>query len=372
MIPMVSSVLYISPALPVGGLEKLIVRISALLAEKKTVRQYLVSLSDNNPISAEFDRSVEFFALPRKSKFHLAPVRRLRKLIREKQPEVIICLNFFSFLFAYLGCLGMKNKPRIFVFYQTTIHLNRKEFNLHKFYFSLLSKRDKVIAASVNQVNYTVETYGVSREFFEIIYNGVNTEYFTVPSPGWDRAAFRSQYGIPAGAKTIVMAAALRPEKNHTGALEALQILESKYHITAYLLIAGGGVMEQEIREHIKKRKLEDRAVLAGVQKDVRPVFWASDLFTLCSTSVETFSVAALEAMACGLPCVLTDIGGAREMISEGITGHVCDTSAEDIAAAWAKTLTEQYCAADIHKYIAANFSEPKMMNEYERIISEK
>ncbi|HPZ88504.1 MAG TPA: glycosyltransferase [Flavihumibacter sp.] len=266
----------------------------------------------------------------------------------------------------------MKNKPRIFVFYQTTIHLNKKEFNLHKFYFSLLSKRDKVIAASVNQVNYTVDTYGISKDFFKIIYNGVNTDHFTSMPANWDRDGFRAQYGIPSSAKLIVMAAALRPEKNHTGALEALQILENTHHIKAYLLIAGGGIMEQEIRQHIQQRGLTSRAILAGVQKDVRPVFWAADLFTLCSTSVETFSVAALEAMSCGLPCVLTNIGGAKEMIQEGVTGHVCETPAADIAAAWAKTLTEPYSTEAMHAYIVNNFSEPKMMAAYEKIFAEK
>lgn len=366
---MSSSVLYISPALPVGGLEKLIVRISSVFSDERNRKQFVVSLSENNPIAPEFDKSITIHALQRRSKFDLKPLKDLRRLIKTEKPEVAICLNFFSFLFIYLSSLGLKQKPRIVVFYQTTLHLNKKEHNLHKFYLSLLSKRDMVIAASKNQVKYTSDTYGVSNKIFHIIYNGVNINHFTVMPAGWDRNAFRAEKNIPPNAKTIVMAAALRPEKNHLGAVKALTILHEKYNIKAHLLIAGGGIMEKPIQEEVNRLNMQTYVSLAGMQKDVRPVFWASDLFTLCSTSVETFSVAALEAMACGLPCVLTNIGGANEMIVEGKTGHVCETSSEDIAAAWAKTLSETYLATDIHHYIETNFSETMMMDEYRKIL---
>jgi glycosyltransferase involved in cell wall biosynthesis len=107
----------------------------------------------------------------------------------------------------------------------------------------------------------------------------------------------------------------------------------------------------------------------AGLQSDLRPFYWSSDLFTLTSTNVETFSVAALEGMACGLPAVLTDIGGASEMIDPDINGLLTGTSDEAIAAAWNKALSGEYSKEKIHKYIDENFNAEKMISRYAKMM---
>ena len=73
------------------------------------------------------------------------------------------------------------------------------------------------------------------------------------------------------------------------------------------------------------RRELEvaDRVSFIGELDDVRPVLTALDVFVLPSTAVESFSNAALEAMAIGRPVILSDIGGAREMIDDGVEGYV-------------------------------------------------
>jgi glycosyltransferase involved in cell wall biosynthesis len=60
-----------------------------------------------------------------------------------------------------------------------------------------------------------------------------------------------------------------------------------------------------------------------GAVEDVRPVLAALDIFVLPSIEVESFSNAALEAMSMGRPVILSDIGGAREMITDGVEGYV-------------------------------------------------
>ena len=60
-----------------------------------------------------------------------------------------------------------------------------------------------------------------------------------------------------------------------------------------------------------------------GAVEDVRPVLAALDVFVLPSIAVESFSNAALEAMSMGRPVILSDIGGAREMINDGVEGYV-------------------------------------------------
>ena len=94
-------------------------------------------------------------------------------------------------------------------------------------------------------------------------------------------SAIRKTYAIPADAKVIVMTAALRIEKNHTGAVKALHLLHTVYNQKAYLLMVGDGVMKEEIIKLARELNLQDYVKITGMQKEVRPFYWASDLFTL-------------------------------------------------------------------------------------------
>ena len=165
------------------------------------------------------------------------------------------------------------------------------------------------------------------------------------------------------------MTAAFRPEKNHIGAIKSLQVLHSTYNQKAYLLFVGEGMLLEQCRGVAEKMGMSEFIKFAGLQSDVRPFYWASNLFTLCSTSVETFSIAALEAMACGLPVVLTNIGGASEMISEGLNGFLCEPDIADIAQKWSKALKFDFSAETIHDYVSNNFSAEKMIGEYTRTL---
>ena len=165
------------------------------------------------------------------------------------------------------------------------------------------------------------------------------------------------------------MTAAFRPEKNHIGAIKSLQVLHSEYKQKAYLLFVGGGMLLEQCRAVAEKMNMSEFIKFAGPQSDVRPFYWASNLFTLCSTSVETFSIAALEAMACGLPVVLTDIGGASEMISEGLNGFLCEPEVADIARKWSKALQFSFSPETIHDYVSNHFSSEKMIGEYRKTL---
>jgi glycosyltransferase involved in cell wall biosynthesis len=126
--------------------------------------------------------------------------------------------------------------------------------------------------------------------------------------------------------------------------------------------------MMADTKKLVAELGMQDYISFAGLQRDLRPFYQASDLFTLCSTNVETFSIAALEAMACGLPSVLTDIGGAREMITAD-NGFICETNDEDIAEKWHKALIISYDKEKIHAHVGSQFGAVKMIEEYKKIL---
>lgn len=357
-------ILYITPGLPVGGAEKFLVSLTNAL-KNHTRKQIIVTLSDNNPLEHEFDNSIEVLKLPRQSKWSLQPVIKLRKCIQEEKPDIIFCLNFFSYFFARVAIMGISSKEKVYISYHSTIHLNKKEHLLHKFYLATVKKNYKILTVSENQAILTSSTYQVDKSLFKTIYNGVDTNYWRLPLITDGKSAIRQQLEIPEDAKVIILTAGFRAEKNHAGAIRALSILHQTYQDKAYLLFVGDGHLSKEIKSQAEDSPVNRFIRFAGLQKDVRPYYWASDLFTLCSNSVETFSIAALEAMSCGLPAVLTDIGGANEMIVTGRNGFLCQPTDEDIANKWHMGLEQKFSAADIHQHVENSFSLEKMIEAY-------
>ncbi len=363
------TIVYLSPALPVGGAEKFLVSLTAHLAERGDTAQTVISLSDRNPIAREFNPAVRILPIPRNSRFSLQPLMTLRKTIREINPDIIFCINFFSYVFYRLASLGIPNTPRVFISYHSTIHVNAKDHRLHQLFFKLVRPSDTIVTVCQNQASYTIETYGVPEQLFQTIYNGIDTDVWRPVGSPLEKQAIRQQLRLPENGLVIVQTAGFRPEKNHLGAIAALGILHRKHGIKATLLMVGDGPMRPAIEAAIRASGISEYIILAGQQSDVRPFYHAADLFTLTSESVETFSIAALEAMSCGLPAVLTDIGGAAEMIKEGINGYLCSPEPEDIAEKWAMVLKTIPDKAQISAFVREQFHISQMTEAYEQLM---
>jgi len=361
-------ILYITPALPVGGAERFLLSLSGALIPD-TGKQWIISLSDINVLAPEITPGVEFLPLPRKSKFDLKPVKEIRRLIRTEQPEIVFCINFFSYFILRCALFGLRYKPRTIISYHSTQHVTRKEHWLHRLYARMLTKRDEVVAVSQRQADYTMRTYGIPQEKFEVVLNCIDTGYWKPDTTGNMRSAVRKQFDIPENAPVILLTAAFRPEKNHEGAIRALKLLHEKYDCKAYLLLVGDGVLRPAIETAAQGSGISSYIKLAGLQRDVRPFYQAADIFTLVSTSVETFSIAALEAMSSGLTGVLTDIGGASEMITPGVNGFLCEPEDEPIAQNWQKGLKSGFTKQDIHAYAYTHFRKEKMILSYKKIL---
>jgi glycosyltransferase involved in cell wall biosynthesis len=359
--------LYITPAFPVGGLEKLLILLANSFSGE-TEKQIVISLSNNNVLQHELKSDIQFVALPRKSRFDTSVILKLRKIIQAERPDAFISLNFFGYFFLKLAMIGIRPKIKSLIIYQTTIHENKKEHLLHKLYTSLLKKDDCIIAASRNQVKYTLENYRIPENKISVIYNGIDTNHWHLKRAG-DKDSVRNEYGIPTDAKVIVIAAAFRPEKNHVGAVRALQMLRENYEMNAYLLLVGDGNTKMQTEEITRQLEMQRYVKFAGMQKDLRPFYWAANVFSLCSYAVETFSVAALEAMSCGLPCVLTNIGGAAEMIQDGVNGFLCEPEDKSISDAWWKTLQAGFSPENIHQFLVDNFAAETMLEQYRKIL---
>jgi glycosyltransferase involved in cell wall biosynthesis len=361
-------ILYITPGLPIGGAETLLASLSNSLISE-TNKQIVVSLSNRKALENSFSKETEINYLPRNSKFDLKPIVDLRNLIIKEKPNLIFCINFFSYFIVRCALINIKSPPKRLIAYHSTVPINLKEDLLMFFYTKLLNRNDVLITTCKNQTNYTSYRYKIPIGLFNIIYNGIDTDYWKPISDDAIFKDFRDKYAIPHDAKVINMTASFRIEKNHIGAIKALHMLHKSYNCKPYLILVGAGSTLDKIESLVKELKMDEYVKFTGFQEDIRPLYWISDLFTLCSTHVETFSIATLEALACGIPIVLTDTGGASEMVIEGFNGFLCKQSESEISLAWFKALKQKFSKSEIAAYQQKNFNKIKMIEGYKKLI---
>src|ERR1700676_1640570 len=201
---MPKKIFYVVPAFPVGGAEKFLITLANSMVNE-TSQQTVVSLSTNNKLQGELDRSINFKPIPRKHKFDIASVRSLRKINNREKPEVIFCLNFFSYFFTRLAMAGLRTKSSIYISYHTTIHINKKEHFLHKFYTSILTHRDHILFVSRNQEVTTVKKYHIPGRFYDTIINGIELTRWKLPDDCNSAIATRQLSEIPENVPVISM-----------------------------------------------------------------------------------------------------------------------------------------------------------------------
>jgi glycosyltransferase involved in cell wall biosynthesis len=179
----------------------------------------------------------------------------------------------------------------------------------------------------------------------------------------------RKQCGASKNDLLIGICAALRPEKAHGDLLRALANLRER-GISAKVLIVGDGPERSTIEQTIAALNLSSSVFITGFKDDVRPYLAICDVIVLASHAIETFSIAALEAMAMGKPLVLTRIGGAEEQVIDGKNGFLYEPG--DIEALTDKLAglqlqsTRERMGSASRERVESLFSESRMMEQFE------
>jgi UDP-glucose:(heptosyl)LPS alpha-1,3-glucosyltransferase len=164
--------------------------------------------------------------------------------------------------------------------------------------------------------------FGTPEGKLHVIYNGVDLEDFHPRLRDAHRAAMREKLGIPQQALVHLFVGAGFERK---GVFRLLQAFARLPRSEAHLIVVGQDKARAHAERLAHKLGIASRTHFAGGQHDVRPWYGAADCFVLPSL-YDPFSNAALEAMACGLPAIVTRQCGTAEMIDSGKNGFVIDT----------------------------------------------
>ncbi len=229
---------------------------------------------------------------------------------------------------------------------------------------------NKTICVSNTVRDSVVRDYGFPANRTITIYNCVSVSKL-VPTESV-RATVRTRLGVGPCDFLLVCAARLSEIKRIDILLHALaRVLRDNLHCKC--VIVGDGPLREQLWEQAREMGLSDHVFFEGFREDVRPYLQAGSAFVLTSRA-EGLPLAVLEAMACGLPCVFTDVGGNAEAVADKVNGLVVPSGSIDaVADAISFLVTHPRECAQMSRMARVRacelFDIEKSMAEIERVI---
>lgn len=198
-----------------------------------------------------------------------------------------------------------------------------------------------IVADSQTVIDHVSKEEWISKKKFRLIYNGVETGLIheRLQRKKEDREVWRKRLGIGMMDPVFLNVGRLTTQKAQSLAIDGLALLRKKQP-NAHLVIIGDGSLLDTLKERARAAGLEASVhfLLSQNQPELFQVYNASDVFLLTSTR-EGFCIAAMEALAFGLPVLSTRVAGVIEYLREGVAGYFMERTPEDIAACMEKIL---------------------------------
>ena len=241
---------------------------------------------------------------------------RLRSWLKAQRPHAILCTGWYHpSLYIGLAAARLSGVPCLLRCESNLLRLRGAGARI----FQRLMLRQYAAVLPIGEMNRRYyRHFGVSEsEIFSAPYF-VDNARFAAAAGKADRAALRARWAIPKKAFCFLFAGKLE-EKKHPGAIiQAMAGIPS-----AHLLIVGAGPLESSLRTAAAEWKVSCSFTGFLNQTEIPGAYSAADCLVLPSDSGETWGLVVNEAMACGLPAIVSDRVGCREdLIVEGKTGH--------------------------------------------------
>ena len=201
-----------------------------------------------------------------------------------------------------------------------------------------LKKADRFLSIS-SVIREEFEACGISLARIAEIPNGIDTNTFAPADPD-TREALRRRLNLPQG-RLFMYSGKLNRGKGLEFLLRVWKVW-GRDRPDCFLVLVGSGAMqflscEDELREYVREQHLETSVRFVGAVSNVRDYLQAADAFVFPSES-EALPLALLEALATGLPAIASDIGGVRDIVTDGRSGRLAPPND---AAAWIGCLND-------------------------------
>lgn len=313
-----------------GGAERMLLNTIRLLP-KDRFRCSLMTFKIDAGIELFQNLPCTYFVYPLRRTYDRAAVKlffEIRKFLEREDVRIVHTFHETSDLWA--GLISKIGGKRILVSGRRDMGFLRS--TKHNIGYRLMNSIfDLVLAVSDQVRDFCIERDRLSPSKVVTLYNGIDLER-AVHRNGAEN--IRSRMGVSPTTRLIATVGNIRRVKGIDVLVETAAIV-LRHHPEAMFLVIGRNSEPEyyrQLEERLAQLGIRDRVRFLGESANVFSILSHCDVFFLPSRS-EGFSNALIEAMACGLPCVATRVGGNAEAIEEGRSGYLIESEDEEAAA---------------------------------------
>lgn len=357
-----------------GGAERVLLNTIRLLPTNR-FRCSLITFKLDPSIVAALP--CPHFAFPLKKTYDWNAARvalKLRKFLHREKVDIVH--TFFETSDLWAGPISKVSAPVKLISSRRDMGILRD--SKHHFAYRLLNPIfDRVIAVSDGVRDFCLDKDRLAPRKVVTIYNGLEFDKLVARAPA---AGLRSSLGINDSAPLIITVGNIRRVKGIDVLVEAAMRVHRQVPEAVFLVVGRQSEPDyyQELAAQIEALGIGQSIQFLGESDDVLPLLKACDIFFLPSRS-EGFSNALIEAMACGLPCVATRVGGNAEAIDEGKNGYLVQSGDAESAANHILTLLSDQnlrsrlsaaAQATVEAKFTAQIMIQKLVQCYEQLLS--
>lgn len=262
----------------------------------------------------------------RKAGFDIGLIRQIRTHTVKNGIHILHCHQYTPYVYGLFG--AVLNPVRIIFTEHGRFYPDRKKIKrvLVNPILSVLTDYITAISSATRDALIDYEKFRGKR--IRVIYNGIDDTKFVGRVDG---RRVKQSLGIPEKAHIIGTVARLDPIKNQKMMIRALKEVRERFG-EVFLIIVGDGPERKRLEAMTCELGLASHVIFTGFREDMHDYYNIMEIFLLTSFSEGT-AMTLLEAMASGLPCVATDVGGNGEIVKDKVTGFIISSDDHDALA---------------------------------------
>lgn len=265
----------------------------------------------------------------------------LARRIRTLNPGLVQTWMYHADLIGGVAAKLAGNFPIVWAIHSTDFHPTRTKAQT-RWVVRLNSRLSSVLPAKITCCSGAALSVhadlGYARDRLCVIHSGIDTEEFVRDSRA--RSAFCDELQIDVRTPLVGLMARFDPQKDHETFFHAAGLLAKRQPMARFVLCGSGVTPDNPtLAGWAREAGVADRTHFLGLRQDIARVTAALSVATCCSSYGESFSLVLGEAMACGVPCVTTDMEGPVSVVG-GLGWVVPRRDPQHLADAWQSALS--------------------------------